>query len=208
MTTGPRKRNQAMLESHVGYRLRGLRQERGLSLGEVSESTGISTSFLSLVETGRSDITLGRLMRLVKFYETSVEELLPQEPSLNASLVRSDDRLFVPSPAEGMDVYLLSPDTERTMMPLIVHFAPNAGLAEYASHEGEEFLHVIEGALQVTVDGESVTIGEGDSFYFSAEHPHSLQNVFDGTTRIFAVVSPPSLGRGPGGELRRRPLEG
>lgn len=193
-----------MLERHVGYRLRELRQERGLSLGEVSESTGISTSFLSLVETGRSDITLGRLMRLVKFFDTSVEELLPQVPSLDASLVREEDRLFVPSPAEGMDVYLLSPDTERTMMPLIVHFAPSAGLAEYASHEGEEFLHVIEGALQVTVDGESVTIGEGDSFYFSAEHPHSLKNVSDGTTRIFAVVSPPSLGRGPGGELRRK----
>lgn len=193
-----------MLESHVGYRLRELRQERGLSLGEVSESTGISTSFLSLVETGRSDITLGRLMRLVKFYGTSVEELLPQVPSLDASLVRGEERLYVPSPAEGMDVYLLSPDTERTMMPLIVHFAPNAGLAEYASHEGEEFLHVIEGALQVTVDGDSVTIKEGDSFYFSAEHPHSLKNVFDGTTRIFAVVSPPSLGRGPGGELRRK----
>ncbi len=193
-----------MLESQVGYRLRELRQERGLSLGEVSESTGISTSFLSLVETGRSDITLGRLMRLVKFFDTSVEELLPQVKFLDASLVRPEQRLYVPSPEEGMDVYLLSPDTERTMMPLIVHFAPDAGLAEYASHEGEEFLHVIEGALQVTVDEESVTIEEGDSFYFSAEHPHSLQNVFDGTTRIFAVVSPPSLGRGPSGELRRR----
>jgi quercetin dioxygenase-like cupin family protein/DNA-binding Xre family transcriptional regulator len=208
MTT-PRRpnRTQAVLESHVGYRLRELRQERGLSLGEVSEATGISTSFLSLVETGRSDITLGRLMRLVKFYDTSVEELLPQPPSLDASLVRAHDRLFVPSPAEGMDVYLLSPDTERTMMPLIVHFAPDAGLAEYASHEGEEFIHVIEGALQVTVEEETVIVHAGDSFYFSAEHPHSLKNVFDGTTKIFAVVSPPSLGRGPGDELRRRSSE-
>ena len=201
----PRTRSQTTaLESHVGPRLRELRKDRGLSLGEVSESTGISTSFLSLVETGRSDITLGRLMRLVKFYDTSVEELLPEEKPLDASLVHPSERLNVLSPAEGMDVYLLSPDTERTMMPLIVHFAPGAGLAEYATHEGEEFLHVIEGALQVTVDGEPVTLDEGDSFYFSAEHPHSLLNVFDGLTRIFAVVSPPSLGRGPGGEFRRK----
>jgi quercetin dioxygenase-like cupin family protein len=100
-----------------------------------------------------------------------------------------------------MDVYLLSPDTERRMMPLIVLFEPDAGLAERASHEGDEFLHVIEGALQVTVDGEAVTIEAGDSFYFSADQPHTLRNVFDGPTRIFAVVSPPSLGRGPSGEL-------
>lgn len=196
------------LESHVGERLRALRHERGLSLAEVAEGTGISTSFLSLVETGRSDITLGRLMLLVKFFNTSVEELLPEPPTLDASLVHANERLHVPSPAEGMDVFLLSPDTERTMMPLIVHFAPNAGLAEYASHEGEEFLHVIEGSLEVTVEGEPVVLEEGDSFYFAAEHPHSLKNVHNGTTRIFAVVSPPSLGRGPSGELRRNPSHG
>lgn len=201
-TTRRARRNQTIFESHVGYRLRELRQDRALSLEEVSKATEISTSFLSLVETGRSDITLGRLMRLVKLYDTSVEELLPEQLTLDASLVRTAERLYVPSPAEGMDVYLLSPDTERTMMPLIVHFSPSAGLSEYASHEGEEFLHVIEGMLEVTVDGEAVTLEAGDSFYFSADHPHTLQNVFDGTTRIFAVVSPPSLGRGPGGELR------
>jgi transcriptional regulator with XRE-family HTH domain len=188
------------LENHVGERLRELRRERGLSLAEVAEGTGISTSFLSVLETGRSDITLGRLMKLVKFFGTSVEELLPEAPSVDASLVRPLERRHVPSPAEGMDVYLLSPDTGRTMMPLLVDFAPDAGLAEYASHEGEEFLHVSEGALQVTVNGEAVTLEAGDSFYFSASNPHSLKNVYDGTTRIFAVVSPPSLGRGPARE--------
>ena len=76
------------LENHVGERLRELRRERGLSLAEVAEGTGISTSFLSVLETGRSDITLGRLMKLVKFFGTSVEELLPEAPSVDASLVR------------------------------------------------------------------------------------------------------------------------
>jgi quercetin dioxygenase-like cupin family protein len=171
---------------------------------DVARATEISTSFLSMVETGRSDITFGRLMRLVQFYGTSVEELLPQRPSLDTSLVRESDQLSVTSPAEGMNIHLLSPDTERMMMPLIVRFAHDAGLGEYASHEGEEFLHVIEGALRVTVDEYSVVLSQGDSFYFSAEQPHTLKNAHDGETRIFAVVSPPSLGRGPRGELRRR----
>jgi transcriptional regulator with XRE-family HTH domain len=195
---GQRKNHRASrLESHVGDRLRSLRQERGLSLAEVAEGTGISTSFLSLVETGRSDITLGRLMLLVKFFDTSVEELLPEAPSFDTGLVRQDDRRHVTSPAEGMDVFLLSPDTERTMMPLIVLFAPQSGHLERAIHDGEEFLHVLEGALEVTVDEERTELGEGDSFYFAADRPHLLRNTSDGTTRIFAVVSPPSLGRGP-----------
>ncbi len=193
------RRNARRLESHVGERLRALRKERGLSLAEVAEATGISTSFLSLVETGRSDITLGRLVTLVKFYDTSVEELLPETVPLDNSLVRGDEQRHVASPAEGMDVYLLSPTTERTMMPLICTFEPGAGHVEPAVHEGEEFLHVLDGALEITIGGEATRLAAGDSFYFAAETPHTLQNVFDGRTRIFAVVSPPTLGRGPAG---------
>jgi transcriptional regulator with XRE-family HTH domain len=190
----------ARLESHVGERLRELRKERGLSLAEVAEATGISTSFLSLVETGRSDITLRRLMALVQFYETSVEELLPEPAPRDSSRVRAEDRRHVASPDEGMDVYLLSPDTKRTMMPLLVNFAPGAGQIELAEHEGEEFLHVIEGALEVVVDGATTTLAAGDSFYFAAERAHLLRNASPTATKIFAVVSPPSLGRGPSGD--------
>jgi len=176
-----------------------LRKERGLTLADVAAATGISTSFLSLVETGRSDITLGRLFALVKFYETSIEELLPEDGSHDRSLVRADDREHWQSPSEGMDVYLLSPDTERTMMPMLVHFAPHSGLVEYAEHEGEEFIHVLEGALEVTVEDKSTTLLEGDSFYFASDRPHRVRNTTDSTTTIVQIVSPPPRGRGPGG---------
>src|SRR4051812_28348017 len=52
----------------LGAALRGLRRARRLSLQDVAEATAISASFLSLVETGKSDITIGRLVRLVEFY--------------------------------------------------------------------------------------------------------------------------------------------
>src|SRR6185312_910162 len=52
----------------LGERLRAIRAERGVSLSAVAEATGISTSFLSLVETGKNDITFGRLRRLIDYY--------------------------------------------------------------------------------------------------------------------------------------------
>jgi transcriptional regulator with XRE-family HTH domain len=51
----------------LGETLRAIRVERGFSLGEVAEGTDLSTSFLSLVENGRSDISTGRLFRVARF---------------------------------------------------------------------------------------------------------------------------------------------
>ena len=70
----------------LGARLRAIRADRGLSLSAVAEATGISTSFLSLVETGKNDITFGRLRRLIDYYGVTLIDLLP--PSEDTVVVR------------------------------------------------------------------------------------------------------------------------
>ncbi len=74
--------------SELGTRLRQLRKSRGVSLAEVAEGTGISASFLSMVEKGKSDITVSRLMRLVHWFGVSIADLV-QEPDRSPS--RSSD---------------------------------------------------------------------------------------------------------------------
>ena len=66
--------------SDLGARLRQLRRSRGVSLADVAEGSGISPSFLSMVEKGKSDITISRLMRLVHWFGVSVADLV-QEPN-------------------------------------------------------------------------------------------------------------------------------
>ena len=65
----------------LGGRLRSLRHGRKLSLAEVGAATGMSSSFLSLVENGRNDLTVARLVRLVDYYGVSVTDLLPDPVS-------------------------------------------------------------------------------------------------------------------------------
>ncbi len=67
-------------QAHLGERLRELRLERGLSLTAVAEATGLSASSLSVTENGKSDITFGRLVRLIDFYGVTLSELLPEPP--------------------------------------------------------------------------------------------------------------------------------
>jgi transcriptional regulator with XRE-family HTH domain len=179
----------------LGERLRALRRDRGLSLAKVARGTDISQSFLSLVETGQTDITIGRLIRLVAFYGLHVSDLLPPSPSSDAIVVRKDEEQHLSSPGEGIDVYLLTSDTSsRTMMPIVAIFEPEGGLAEYAEHEGEEFVHVLKGSIEAEIDGhEPITLRKNDNVHFRANRRHSYRNPGKSRAIVLAVVTPPTL---------------
>ena len=85
----------------LGGTLRALRIERGYSLGEVALGTDLSTSFLSLVENGRSDISTGRLFRVARFLGVGLGDLLEMEPPRELTVMRADDRQAVEMPAEA-----------------------------------------------------------------------------------------------------------
>jgi transcriptional regulator with XRE-family HTH domain len=177
----------------LAARLRDLRLERKLSLAGVAEATGLSSSFLSLIENGKSDITFSRLYRLVQFYGVSLLEIAP-DTSSGLAVVRGDERRRINSPSEGIDMYLLTPDTDRSMMPVIVVYQPGAEVSEAAKHPGEDFVHVLEGRFLLELDGdEPVVLEAGDSVYYRATVPHSWKNIGEGVSSFFGVMSPPSL---------------
>jgi XRE family transcriptional regulator, regulator of sulfur utilization len=180
-------------ELNLGATLRGIRTSRRLSLAEVAEATSISPSFLSLVELGKSDITIGRLTRLAEFYKISFADLLGGEDGSDADVVRVHERRLIHSEAEGIDVYLLSSDTRRMMMAMVLEFEPNAELAEYGRHQGEEFVHVLEGTLTLEIEGATPrSLVAGDSAYYSAERPHLFRNASsESVLRLICVDSPP-----------------
>jgi transcriptional regulator with XRE-family HTH domain len=182
-------------QPQLGERLRALRRERGFSLAKVAKDTGISQSFLSLVETGRTDITIGRLIRLVSFYDIHVSELLPPSPGTDPIVVRGGEERLVVSPAEGIEVYLLTSDTDgRMMMPVVAVFEPGGGLAEYSEHEGEEMVHVLSGSIEAEIGGhEPITLKKHDTVHFRANQPHSYRNPGKRKAIVLAVVTPPTM---------------
>ncbi len=182
-------------QPELGERLRALRRERGLSLAQVAQDTSISQSFLSLVETGRTDITIGRLIRLVAFYGVHLSDLLPPSPGQDPIVVRDGDGQHVLSPAEGIDVYLLTSETDgRMMMPVVAIFEPGGGLADYSEHEGEEIVHVLRGSIQAEIDGhEPIILRKHDTVHFRANRRHTYRNLGKSKAIVLAVVTPPTL---------------
>jgi len=184
-----------MHEGSLGRSLRRIRTTRGLSLAQVAKETGISRSLLSLIETGRSDITIGRLTRLARLYEIRLADLVPEPQHPDPVVVRADDRVVVHYTAEGIDVELLMPDGPHTMGALLATFSPLTHMRDYIPQPYEQFAHVIEGRVRTEfADGREIELDEGDSAtYVSGDGGHRHSNLVDGITRMVIVVNKPRL---------------
>jgi transcriptional regulator with XRE-family HTH domain len=178
----------------LGARLRRLRRERGLSLGDVAKATDISQSFLSHVENGKSDITFMRLERVIGFYGASLADLVGPHPA-NDRVVRASETERVELPGTHATFALLAPDTKRSMMPILVTYEPGGGSNEPFRTASEEFIHVFKGAIQITFDdGEEIELAKGDSIYMIEPHrSREYRNASRGQTITLSILSPPSL---------------
>jgi transcriptional regulator with XRE-family HTH domain len=180
----------------LGSRLRAARRQRGLSLSEVAGATDMSASFLSHVENGKGDITFMRLRRLVALYGMQLVDLVAAPHPADERVVRASEREDINHDQEDLAIFLLAPDSKRSMMPILCLWNRGANSAEPLRIESEEFLHVIHGALQIAFeDGEEIRLEEGDSIYLIEPHRmRSYRNVSRGRTVTLSVVSPPALG--------------
>lgn len=177
----------------LGEKLRALRRSQGQSLEEVANATGISRSLLSLVETGKNDLTVGRLIRLMDFYGVLVTDLLPQGTEDRPEIVRRAHQRRIRSRSEKMDLFYLLPDASRAIELVIAVYQPGGATAEFLSFDAEQTVHVLEGAIALTFEGEAPIVLEvGDSAGFSARRPHKYSNDGDQIARVMHARSPAS----------------
>jgi transcriptional regulator with XRE-family HTH domain len=177
-------------QQQLGRQLRALRHARGLSLKQVAEACGISVSFLSLVESGGSDITFGRLRRLLRLYGVTPNDLVGDEADTDGVVVRADEQPFLFSLDDGITGFLAVPDATRMLLSARVDLDPGAAMVEPSSHNGEELVIVIEGRLLLEFeDGASFTLGTGDTAHFDSLRPHRFSNIGPGKARTFSIVT-------------------
>lgn len=179
----------------LGRRLKALRASRGLSLKEVAAETGLSASFISMVETGRNEITVGRLVTMADFYEVGLSDLIPGRDKKEPVVLRRDRRSISESPDRRVRTEMLASWNHGDMTGGFVHFDVAAELTETTPHAGPEFVTVLSGQLAIEFsDDTSVVLREGDSVWFEASRKHRYVNIGDGTAHIisFKGASAPS----------------
>jgi DNA-binding transcriptional MerR regulator/mannose-6-phosphate isomerase-like protein (cupin superfamily) len=184
--------NQRPKAGPVGPRLRRLRLQRKASLSQVARATGVSVGFLSAVERNQMTASVATLRRLARFYRVNILSLFnPSEA--NPGRVKPADRKVLEA-GPGVRMELLSWGNTAMMEPHLFRIAPSAGSGESYAHDGEEFLFVLRGALEIVLDGgEKHTLEEGDSFYFESSNEHHWKNPGKKETLVLWINTPPTF---------------
>jgi len=174
----------------LGTLLRRVRGERKLSLKQAASAIGISTGFLSALERSQMSASVGTLRKLAHFYKINVLDLF-QPSQTNPYLVRPRDRKKL-SAGPGVQMELLAWGN-TAMEPHIFRIAPGAGSGSPYSHNGEEFLHVLQGELEISIAGQKYTLTPGDSLYFDSGTPHEWHNPGKRQTVVMWINTPPTF---------------
>ena len=82
---------------------------------------------------------------------------------------------------------------DTVMEPHLFRVAPGAGSGDSYSHEGEEFLYMLKGQLDIALEGERYKLRSGDSFYFQSKTPHHWRNPGRNETLILWINTPPTF---------------
>ncbi len=178
----------------LGKRIREARELRGLTLDDLSSRSGISVDTLERVESNRAIPPLGELVRLGKALEMEMGYFISAGVDKPMSVVRAESRPKVArrgkkvSEQYGYIYEFLAPEkANRLMEPFLVTLTPTE-FEEPSSHDGQEFLFVLEGEIRAKVGKEVALLRPGDSIYYDSSHPHLVKCHGGKPAKILAVI--------------------
>jgi DNA-binding transcriptional MerR regulator/mannose-6-phosphate isomerase-like protein (cupin superfamily) len=177
-------------QAEIGEVLRRLRLKKGESLASIAKAADISVGFLSSLERSQMNASVGTLRKLARLYDISVLDFF-QPTKTNPYLVRPKERKKL-NAGRGVQMELLAWGN-TVMEPHLFRIAPQAGSGGSYSHHGEEFLHVLQGDLQISIAGERYTLKAGDSLYFDSDSQHEWRNPGKRETIVLWINTPPTF---------------
>jgi transcriptional regulator with XRE-family HTH domain len=159
----------------VGEVIRRLRQQRGFSLRDLAERSGVSQSFLGAVERGQSDISVGRLSQVARVLGHDVASLL------GYSLRRATPVVIRPSDhvasrrGQGVEFRTFAiPGTHLEFM--LATLAPRSRFDDEVTHAGIDVMYVSEGSLVLVVDGVDYPLDASECAVWPSSHAHTVRN--------------------------------
>jgi transcriptional regulator with XRE-family HTH domain len=185
-------------EKKCGMRVRKLREERGLGLAELSSKTGLDENYLSALEAGEITLSIGPLLKVARALGTRLGTFLDDEIGSDVSLVRASDiehEDAAARKARGKRRQLKfhplgAHKTDRHMEPFFIEIYPDepGTTRQLSSHEGEEFIVVASGQVEIVLGQEKHLLGPGDSIYFNSVAPHHVGCAGPEKAAIHAVL--------------------
>lgn len=181
-------------EMPIGMKIRHMRKKAGLTLETVASATATSISVLSTFERTSQGISAAALQNVAQHLGTTIAALGHQRISLEGySLVRNGHATYLPTTASGVTIQVLA-HGDNQMECHSVTLVSGACSEGAHQREGEEFIHVLAGCLEIMFDDDQFhELRAGDSFYFDSGRRHSWRNIVDGKTTLLWIKTPPTF---------------
>ena len=181
----------------IGQNIRSFRESKGLSLTKVSELTGFSISFLSQIERNLANPSINSLKKISDALEIQLAYFFTEDEKLpdreKEYIVRSNKRKKLFNSDSKTELYLLSPSLNNEIELIMIVAQPGGSSGDdYYFHNGEESGVIIQGSLEITLDGEIFTLNQGDSMQFNSNKPHKWTNTGDDISISIWAITPPS----------------
>lgn len=175
----------------LGIRIQRYRSKKKLSLSELARRAGLSKSLISQIERGEANPTIESVRAIASALEVPVFLLVLDEDESHSALVRKGERVALIMPDSDTVRELLTPDVDGASTVLISRIAPGSKSSPSpVSHEGEEWVFVLQGALLVHLQDESILLEEGDFLRFDPHLPHLFSNHDDQEAHILCAIAP------------------
>jgi len=179
----------------IGRRIKHHRMLHGMTLRELAERSGCSESMLSKVERAQASPSFSVLHRVAHVLETNISELTAEDENSLSPILHASERPVVNLGHSGKRSTiqlerLIVPRRGQLLQGDIHIVAPGGHSEEPITHIGEELGLVLEGELELTLNGVTHLLGAGDSFYFTSDTPHSYCNRGEAPARVLWVNTP------------------
>ena len=183
----------------VGSKIKGIRESKNLTIEEIAESSGLSVEQISSIENDQNLPSLGPLIKIARALGVRLGTFMDDNDALGPVVCRAEDRERDSSISfsngatdarKHMEYHPLAQQKAgRHMEPFVIDINPSEQQEfKLSAHEGEEFIYVMEGEVEIEYGKEKYTLKEGDSIFYDSIVKHHVHGAPGKSAKILAVV--------------------
>jgi len=185
--------------SVIGAKIRGLRETKNLSIEEIAERSGLTVEQIESIETDQNLPSLGPLIKIARALGVRLGTFMDDNDDLGPIVTRAADREKDSSISFSNDATdarkhmeyhpLAQQKAGRHIEPFVIDINPeDSPEFQLSAHEGEEFIYVMQGEVEIVYGKETYKLGEGDSIFYDSIVKHHVHGAPGKSAKILAVV--------------------
>lgn len=185
----------------IGAKVKLVRENRKLSIEEVSERSNLSVEQIESIENGSLVPNLTPLIKIARVLGVRLGTFMDDDENLGPAVTRAQDKKEVTRFSDrgnavnsDLDFYTLAQNKAgRHMDPFVIDIFPSSEEeVKLSTHEGEEFIYVLEGEVEIRYGKDTYVLCKGDSIYYESIVAHHVHSHGNEQAKILAVVYTPA----------------